>query len=210
MCSTLKKRVVLVGDSGCGKSAVAVKLVENMFLDVYDPTNFEDYQTEIRTSKGACKLTILDTSGCHQHGNVRSLTYKGCDAVVICFDLTDQETLINVEKFWLPELQVHCPKVPVYLAGCKRDAMCSTECNCGGNCCTQSEQELLEIIERTGAVAYTECSAAAQFDMDDGIEGLFQVVVETSTQKKKISPKKMLSKIKKQSKDMKRRFSVFA
>lgn len=208
MCS-LKKRVVLVGDSGCGKSAVAVKLAENMFLDVYEPTDFEDYQTEIRTSKGACKLTILDTSGCHQHGNVRSLTYKDCDAVVLCFDLTDEATLANVERFWLPELKVHCPKAPVYLAGCKRDAMCSSECNCDGNCCTQNKQELLQIIERTGAVAYTECSAA-QFDMDDGIEGLFQVVVETSTQKKKLSPKKMLSKIRKQSKDIKRRFSVFA
>ena len=206
MCS-LKKKVVLVGDAGCGKSALAVKLAENLFLDVYEPTQFEDYQTEVRTGKGNCKLTILDTSGSHECSNVRSLTYKGCDAVVICFDLTDQTTLANVEKFWLPELKNHC-NAPLYIAGCKRDAMCSSVCNCEGDCCMQSEKELLEIIERTGAVAYTECSAA--FDVDDGIEGLFQVVIETSTQNKKTGPKKMLSKIKKQSKSIKRRFSVMA
>ncbi len=205
--SSLKKRVVLVGDTGCGKSALALKLAENMFLDVYEPTDFDDYQAEIRTGKGRpCKLTILDTSGCHEYGNVRSLTYKGCDAVVICFDLTEQSTLANVENFWLPELKSLCPNAPIYLAGCKRDAMCSNSCNCGGDCCTQSEKEILEIIERTGAVAYTECSAA---DADDGIEGLFQVVVETSTHKKRMGSKKMISKIKKRSKNIKNRLSSF-
>lgn len=209
--STLKKRVVLVGDSGCGKSALAVKLTENMFLDIYQPTEFDDFQTEVRTAKGNCKLTLLDTNGCHSYGNVRSLTYKGCDAVIVCFDLTDASTLESVETFWVPELKAHCPNTPLYIAGCKRDAMCSDSssegCTCGGNCCTQTEKELLDIIERTGAVAYTECSAA--YDIDEGIEGLFQVVIETSTQKKKMGAKKMMSKIKKQSKNIKRRLSVF-
>ena len=200
--------MVLVGDSGCGKSALAIKLTENLFLDVYDPTEFDDFQTEIRTGKGNCNLTILDTSGSHECENVRSLAYKGCDAVVICFDLTDQSSFDNVEKVWLPELQKHCPKVPFYIAGCKSDAMCSNECNCGGDCCTQSEKELLEIIARTGAVAYTECSAA--LDTDYGVEGLFQVVIESCTQKKKNGAKKMLSKIKKQSKNIKKRFSIVA
>ena len=207
--STLKKRVVLVGDSGCGKSALAVKLTENMFLDLYEPTEFEDFQTEVRTAKGNCKLTLLDTSGCHDYGNVRSLTYKGCDAVIICFDLTDSATLDSVESFWLPELKSHCPNTPIYISGCKRDAMCSDSkgCTCGSNCCTQSEKELLDIIERTGAVAYTECSAA--YDVDEGVDALFQVVIETSSQKKKMGAKKMMSKLKKQSKSIKRRLSVF-
>ena len=205
MCS-LKKKIVLVGDAGCGKSALAVKLTENMFLDYYEPTDFENFHTEIRTAKGNCSLTILDTSGNHEQENVRALTYKGCDAVVICFDLTNEESLASVEKAWLPELKAHCPNVPVYIAGCKRDAMCTNgSCNCGESCCTLSESELLCIIERTGAVAYTECSAA--LGEDDGVEGLFQVVVETSSQKKK-SKAKMLSKIKKRSKSIKRRFSV--
>jgi len=187
MCS-LKKKVVLVGDSGCGKSALAIKLTENMFLDLYEPTDFADFQTEILTAKGSCKLTILDTSGSHECSNVRSLTYKDCDAVVICFDLTNQSSLSSIEKFWVPELKQHCPKAPLYIVGCKRDAMCMKGCDCGNICCTQSERELLEVVERIGAVAYAECSA---LEIEDGIEGIFQVVVETSSQKKKTSAKKM-------------------
>ena len=210
--SSLKKKVVLVGDSGCGKSALAVKLTENLFLDVYEPTEFEDFQTVLHTAKGNCKLTLLDTSGSHEYGNVRSLTYKGCDAVIVCFDLTDATTLESVESFWLPELKTYCPNTPIYIAGCKRDAMCSDSdtkgCICGGNCCTQTEKELLDIIERTGAVAYTECSAA--YNIDEGVDGLFQVVIETSSQKKKVGAKKMMSKLKKQSENIKRRLSVFS
>ena len=209
MC-TLKKKVVLVGDSGCGKSALAIKLCENMFLDIYEPTGFDNFMAEIRTAKGNCSLTILDTSGCGHYSNIRSLAYRGCDAVIVCFDLTDKASLTNVEKIWLPELKANCPSVPLYIAGCKRDAMCEIEkgCSCGGNCCTQDEQALLQIIERTGAVAYTECSSA--MDADDGVEGLFQVVVETSTQKKNFGAKKMISKLKKQSKNIKRRFSILS
>ena len=202
---SLQKRVVLVGDSGCGKSALAFKLTENTFLELYEPTGFDEFQTEVWTSKGPCSLTILDTSGSHDDGDIRALTYKACDAIVVCFNLCDQTTLTNVEKFWLPELKKNCPNVPIYITGCKRDAMCDNGCTCGYDCCTQTEDELLAVIQRTGAVAYTECSAKVQ---DDGLEGLFQVVVETSSQKKGNSAKKLFSKIKKQSKTVQRRLSV--
>ena len=204
--SSMKKRVVLVGDSGCGKSALAYKLTENLFLDFYEPTGFDDFQTELLTDKGSCKLTILDTSGNHDDGNIRALTYKACDAVIICFDLTDQSSLFNVEKFWLPELKKLCPNVPTYIAGCKRDAVCENCCTCGYDCCIQTQKEFLEIIQRTGAVAYTECSAVLK---DDGVERLFQVVVKTCNQKKK-SAKQMITKIKKQSKCVRRRLSVLS
>ena len=203
----MKKRVVLVGDSGCGKSALAYKLTENIFLDFYEPTGFDDFQTEIRTGKGPCNLTILDTSGNHEDGNVRTLTYKACNAVVLCFDLTDQTSLTNIEKFWLPELKKLCPNVPFYIAGCKRDSMCENSCTCGYDCCMQTEKELLQIIQRTGAVAYTESSALLN---DNGVEELFQVVIKTCNLKKKKGTKQMISKIKKQSKTVRRRLSILS
>ncbi len=203
--SVAKKRVVLVGDSSCGKSALAFKLTENAFLDVYEPTGFDEFQTEVRTSKGQCNLTIMDTSGCHDNSAIRALTYKSCDAIVVCFDLCMQTSLANVEKFWIPELKRSCPNVPVYLAGCKRDAMCEKVCSCDNDCCLQSEEELLGIIQRIGAVAYTECSAKVK---DDGVEGLLQAVLDTSSSKKGNGAKRMISKIKKQSKSVQKRLSM--
>lgn len=203
-----KKTVVLVGDAGCGKTALAAKLTENIFLDSYEPTDFEKYQAEIPTSKGTCTTTLLDTNGLHEEGsNYRALAYRGCDAIVLCFDLTDVATLNSIEQYWIPELKATCPNVPFYIAGCKCDAMCKgSTCTCTeGTCCTHSESELLEIVQRTGALAYTECSAAAD---EGGLEDLFQMVVETCSAKKKNGAKKMISSIKKRSKLIKRRIST--
>ena len=205
--NSMKKKIVLVGDSGCGKSALAYKIAENIFLDFYEPTGFDDFQTEIWTERGPCNLTIFDTSGNHDEGNVRALTYKACDAVVVCFDLTDKISLTNIENFWLSELKNLCPNVPIYIVGCKRDTTCENSCSCDYDCCMQTERELLEIIQRTGAVAYTECSALLN---EDGIEEFFQVVIETCCQKKKNGAKEMMSKIKKRSKNIRRRLSILS
>ena len=204
--SSQNKRVVLVGDSGCGKSALAFKLTENAFLDVYEPTGFDEFQTEVQTSKGQCSLTILDTSGSHDDNAIRALSYKSCDSVMVCFDLCDQTSLSNVENFWVPELKQSCPNVPIYLVGCKKDALCDKKCVCDFDCCMQTEEELLEIIQRTGAVAYTECSAKTT--KDGALESLFQTIVESSSQKRGKGAKKLFSRIRKQSKFVQRRFSI--
>jgi small GTP-binding protein len=200
------KHIVLVGDSGCGKTALAVKLSANIFIDTYEPSSFENFQAEILTKKGKCDVSIMDTSGCHDDINLRALAYKDCSAIIVCFDLTDQSSLNSIEQTWLPELKKHCPKAPVYIAGCKRDALCEGDCKCGGDCCTQSEEDLLEMVQRTGAVAYTECSAA--FSSGDGVEDLFRYVVESSLQKKKKGSNKIISSIKKTSKNIKKRLSI--
>ncbi len=203
-----KKQIVLVGDAYCGKTALAARLSQDLFLCEYVPTDFDDFVAEVNTKLGVCQLTVLDTSGDFEEASdVRSMAYKGCDAVIICFDLTDQSTLESVEAKWVPEVIKHCPGVPFYIAGCKRDAMCdgAEGCVCGERCCTQTEKDLLELIERTGAVAYTECSALTF----DNVEELFQTVAEVSSYKRRNSTgKKIMSSLKKKSKRLQKRLSI--
>ena len=196
--------MVLVGDTGCGKSALAYRLMENVFLYFHEPTGFDNYNIEMSAAEGSCNLNILDTSGIHEDGGVRALTYqKSCDAIILCFDLTDQSSLTNTEKFWLPEIQKHCPNVPFYIAGCKKDSRCVTRCNCDCDCCTQTENEFLEIVERSGAVAFMECSALVE---GGGIQELFQAVIKS--RKRKNSAQYIISKIKQQTKTVRRRLSL--
>ena len=196
-----KKRIVLIGDDGCGKTSLAVRMSQDLFVDYYSPTDFDDFSAEIQTKKGSCKLTVLDTAGRHDETEIRSLAYKGCDAVIVCFDLTDQSTLESIETHWLPEVKEHCPGVPFYFAGLKRDAMCEERCTCGGDCCTQNEEELMTIIEKAGAVAYVECSAATGAN----VEAAFQMVLDTAAvPKRKASAKKVVASLKKKSKLLRR------
>ena len=190
-----KARVALVGDAACGKTALAVKFTQNLFIDYYNPTDYvEDFSGEIDTRKGLCSLTILDTSSSNE--SVRVMSYQCSNVVIVCFDLTQSESLESIEGKWLPELDKHCRGVPFIIAGCKRDAMCDGPegCACGGTCCDLGEEELTALLSRTGASAYIDCSALT----DDNVEAVFGVAAEcVNPAKRRNSAKRFVASIKK-------------
>ena len=40
---------------------------------------------------------------------------------LVCFSVTDQVSLDNVDSKWIPEVSHHCPGVPIILVGTKAD-----------------------------------------------------------------------------------------
>ena len=183
MTST-KKQVALVGDRGCGKTALAVRLSTGLFLDYYLPTQLvDDFTAEVDARKSTCKLTLLDLSGSCENDGIRSLVYENCDAVVVCFDLADHTSLENVTEKWLPELESMCPSVPFILAGCKQDEACTEE-PCPQ--LTLTRDSVRDLLINTRAKAYIEVSSKYM----DGVDELAQLVVEVA-QKKRTAAKKL-------------------
>ena len=187
-----KKQVALVGDRGCGKTALAVRLSAGLFLDYYLPTQLvDDFTADVDAKKGTCKLTLLDLSGSCDDDSIRSLVYENCDAVVVCFDLADHASLDNVTEKWLPELEAMCPGVPFILAGCKQDETCT--CQCQGTCprLTLTRDSVRDLLINTRAKAYVEISSKYK----DGVDELAELVVEVA-QKKRKAAKKLAATIK--------------
>ena len=183
-----KIRVALVGDAGCGKTALAVKFSQSLFIDYYYPTeSVQDFSGQIDTRKGARSLTVLDTSSTNEE--IRALSYSCSNVVVVCFDLTRRETLESVENKWLPELHRNCPGIPFIIAGCKRDEMYSCVCQDGTCCCKLGEEELIALLTRTGASAYMDCSALE----DENVDAVFGVATECVKPKPKKSAKRLVS-----------------
>ena len=195
MGSQGKVCVALVGDSACGKTALAVKFTQNLFIDYYCPTEYvEDFSSEIEIRKGIFNLTVLDASSNNE--DIRALMYSYSNAVVLCFDLTRKETLKSIESKCLPEMKRNCFGVPFIIAGCKRDEMCDgTEgCVCEeGTCCDLGEEELTALLLRTGASAYLDCSALT----DENVEAVFGVAAECAYPKRKNYAERLFASIKK-------------
>ena len=201
-----KKRITLVGDKCCGKTSLSVCVSEEMFLEYNHPSQYvDDFSAEIGHGGARRELTILDTSS---DGPSRARAYSCCDAVVICFDLTNSSSLESVESKWLQELEENCPGVPFIIAGCKRDLMCerSDGCMCStGACCDLAEDDITALLLRAEACAYMECSALT----GENVEDVFGLAVQCARHRRRNSAKKLIDTIKTKSRRLKKKLSIF-
>ncbi|XP_070771442.1 rho-related GTP-binding protein RhoE-like [Enoplosus armatus] len=119
--ATVECKVVVVGDSQCGKSALLSVFAKDCFPEGYVPTVFENYTASFDLDMQRVELRLWDTSGSPYYDNVRPLSYPDTDAVLICFDISRPETLDSVLKKWTGEIEEFCPNTKMLLVGCKSD-----------------------------------------------------------------------------------------
>ncbi|XP_005810251.2 rho-related GTP-binding protein RhoE [Xiphophorus maculatus] len=118
---SVKCKIVVVGDSQCGKTALLHVFAKDCFPESYVPTVFENYTASFEIETQRIELSLWDTSGSPYYDNVRPLSYPDSDAVLICFDISRPETLDSVLKKWKGEIQEFCPNTKMLLVGCKSD-----------------------------------------------------------------------------------------
>ena len=101
----LEAKVVLLGDSGVGKSSIAARYCKNIFSDSHDVTIGGAYlqQTVTLADGTQLKLHIWDTGGSERFRSMVSLYYRDAAAAIICYDLTDEKSFNSVH-FWINEM----------------------------------------------------------------------------------------------------------
>ena len=56
-------KIAILGESGVGKSALAVRMITGRFLHHYDPTLEDEYHCEVRANGQQRSVSIMDTAG---------------------------------------------------------------------------------------------------------------------------------------------------
>ena len=86
-------KIVLLGDSGVGKSSIAQRYCQNSFNDNYDVTIGGAYmQKTINVKDTTVKLHIWDTGGSDRFRSLVSMYYRDAVAAIICYDLANERT----------------------------------------------------------------------------------------------------------------------
>ncbi|KAM4033262.1 rho-related GTP-binding protein RhoN [Anomaloglossus baeobatrachus] len=173
-------KIVVVGDTQCGKTALLHVFAKDCYPENYVPTVFENYTASFEIDKQRIELNMWDTSGSAYYDNVRPLAYPESDAVLICFDISRPETLDSVLKKWQGETQEFCPSAKVILVGCKLDMR--TDLN---TLRELSKQRLIPVTHeqgstqarQIGAVAYVECSSKVS---ENSVRDVFHVTTLAS------------------------------
>ena len=98
-------KIVLLGDSNVGKTCLIERLVNSTFNPNYNMTIGVNLITK-RYAIGLDNYQVLvfsDISGQTRFADIRKSYYMGVEIVMAVCDLTNRETLNNLENIWIPE-----------------------------------------------------------------------------------------------------------
>ncbi|UJR37841.1 hypothetical protein I4U23_030531 [Adineta vaga] len=115
-------KILIIGDSGVGKSSLMVRFVDDIFTAAYITTIGVDFKmSTINVDGHQCRIQIWDTAGQERFRVITSTYYRGADGVIIVYDVTNGDSFANL-KDWITEMERHCDKtVPKILVGNKDD-----------------------------------------------------------------------------------------
>ena len=80
--------ITVLGDGGCGKTAVTIMFTSDHFVEYYDPTIESSYKRQIVVDNAAVLLEILDTAGQDEFTAMQSQWISFGEAFVLIYDIT--------------------------------------------------------------------------------------------------------------------------
>ena len=115
-------KLLVIGNSNVGKSAMLNRFVDDIFDDSYVSTVGVDFKIKTMTiCNKVAKVQIWDTAGQERFKNITTIYYRGANGCIIVYDITNKVSFDNI-VYWLSELELHAPnKIPILLVGNKKD-----------------------------------------------------------------------------------------
>ena len=115
-------KCLVIGDSGTGKSSIMMRFADDIFNSNYISTIGVDFK--IRTMEFRNKIVkfqIWDTAGQERFRTLTASYYRGSNAILLCYDISDKNTFNNI-NMWLEEIKRYSTGNPLLiLCGNKTD-----------------------------------------------------------------------------------------
>ena len=151
-------KIIVAGNSGCGKSSLLCQYVDKIFSDTFIATIGVDFKIKnlnLKSGKTA-KLQIWDTAGQDRFRTIVASYWRGADGVVFVFDLTDL-TSFEAVKHWAQEVDRYgSQRVQKILVGNKCDLTAKRVVT----------REMGEALATSMGIKYIETSAKTMENVD--------------------------------------------
>ena len=116
-------KIVVCGDPGVGKTSTVLRLTDNAFMRTYVPTlgvSISERLMEIGDKH--VTLILWDIAGQSKFELMRKHFYKGTDAVILIFDLTNRKSFESVSK-WVNDIRKYEKDLVGIIFGNKEDLL---------------------------------------------------------------------------------------
>ncbi|CAN8067553.1 unnamed protein product [Agarophyton chilense] len=103
-------KILLVGDSGVGKSSILLRFTDDVF-EPMQPTIGVDFKVKaFNVDNRRVKMTIWDTAGQERFRTLTSAYYRGAHGVILVYDVSKRETFEALKQVWLKEVAMYSTK----------------------------------------------------------------------------------------------------
>ena len=103
-------KVVLIGESGVGKTSIITRYIQNEFTSSLSPTPGANFTTKliyIKDYEQTVKFEIWDTAGQEKYRSLAKVFYKNSAVCILVYDITRKESFEELKKFWINEIKLN-------------------------------------------------------------------------------------------------------
>ena len=168
-------KLVIVGGGGVGKSALTIQLIQNHFINEYDPTIEDSYRKQVMIDNEVCLLDILDTAGQDEYSAMRDQYMRTGQGFIWVYSITSRSSFDEISSFREQILRVKDEErwVPMVLVANKCDLECERQV---------SMAEGLDLA-KSFACPYFEASAKSRINVDNSFYQLVREIRKVDTPK---------------------------
>jgi small GTP-binding protein len=103
-------KVVLIGESGVGKTSIISRYISNTFSSVLMATPGANFTTKtifLKDENQSIKFEIWDTAGQEKYRALAKVFYKNAAVCILVYDITRRTSFEELKKYWITEIKAN-------------------------------------------------------------------------------------------------------
>jgi small GTP-binding protein len=106
-------KVVLLGESGVGKTCIISRFINDTFDDGSVTTTGASYVSKnmlFNDYNQVLNFEIWDTAGQEKYRSLTSIFYKDASIAILVYDITNEDSFEELQKYWYEQIKESAPK----------------------------------------------------------------------------------------------------
>lgn len=161
-------KILMIGDSGVGKSSIMLRFSGDAFNRTFIPTIGIDFKVKTIELRGKkIKLQIWDTAGQERYHTITAHYYRGAMGIMLVYDISDPTSFDNITK-WMRSIQ--------------KNGESDAQIMILGNKCDMEDKRMIgkgkgQVIAIQHGVRFLETSAMNNFNIDKAFLDLSECIL---------------------------------
>ena len=160
-------KVVLVGESGVGKTSIITQFIDQTFQEDIQSTTGGTFSTKSVVCDGGkvLKFEIWDTAGQEKYRSLTTMFYKDANAAVMVYDVTRADSFEEIKNYWSNQIKDNSPDNIILAIAANKSDLIEQE--------TVDEGEARNFAKELNAIFVTTSAKSSE-----GINSLFEEIAK--------------------------------